>query len=230
MSGKFRKRFSRREFLAGAAAFAGATTLAACVPAAPVAPATSAPPAAAATEAPAAAASAIRRGGVLRDIRALAIDRLDPQLANVRQTNWMPLLYDTLLSYNVVNMESETFEISMRASGSGGHIVYVRLNSRVIVPMLLDTGASDVVITWRTAERLGLTSRHFVGEALYATANGTVVQPIVRFDTVSVGDATARAVRGSISDSLEVGLLGTSFLKKFEYKISGNTLTLIAKR
>jgi clan AA aspartic protease (TIGR02281 family) len=120
-------------------------------------------------------------------------------------------------------------EIRMQATPGGNHIVYVKLNRRVTVPMILDTGASDVVITEDTAVRLGLTNADVRGHAQYSTANGIITQPIIMLANVSVGTAKARAVRGSVSGSMPIGLLGTSFLKAFEYTISDHKLVLKPK-
>lgn len=116
--------------------------------------------------------------------------------------------------------------IRMRSTGHGNHVVFVRLNGRVTVPMLLDTGASDVVITRETAALLGFDERDYLAYQTYETANGSVSQPTVRFFSVAVGSAEARLVKGSISDSMQIGLLGTSFLQEFEYSIRGSELVL----
>lgn len=117
-----------------------------------------------------------------------------------------------------------SYTIYMRAAGAGNHIVHVQLNGRVTVPMLLDTGASDVVITRDTARRLGLDGP--AGTQSYATANGVVTQRVITLREVALGGATAQMVRGSISDTMQIGLLGTSFLKHFEYSIKGTELVL----
>lgn len=122
--------------------------------------------------------------------------------------------------------EGDPIEITMSPTGGGNHMLRVQINGRVTVPMLLDTGASDVVITHETARMLGLTDRDVIEHRTYSTANGLVQQPVVRFHTVKVGEATAHLVQGSISPTMEIGLLGTSFLRQFEYTISGRTLIL----
>jgi clan AA aspartic protease (TIGR02281 family) len=124
---------------------------------------------------------------------------------------------------------ADSYTVYMRAAGTGNHVVQVELNGRITAPMLLDTGASDVVITREVAHRLGLTERDLRGTQTYSTANGLVVQPAITLRKVSLGGATVENVRGSISDSMEVGLLGTSFLGKFEYSIKGSELILVPR-
>lgn len=117
----------------------------------------------------------------------------------------------------------------MNPIAGGNHVVQVQLNGRTTVPMMLDTGASDVVITRATAKRAGITQHDYRGTQRYSTANGIVDQPAITLREVRVGDATVKMVRGSISDSMEIGLLGAALLKNFEYSIPGSELILIPR-
>lgn len=132
----------------------------------------------------------------------------------------------------------QTFESSaarpgaMRAVRRGGgllHIPYeqhgnamlvqVRLNDRITAPFVVDTGATDVVVPAALAERAGVPVRADTPRETYATANGLISQAVVVFDAVEVGEARVENVRGSVSDSLPVGLLGTSFFNHFTMQI-----------
>jgi len=119
-----------------------------------------------------------------------------------------------------------SYTIYMQTVAGGNHVLQVELNGRTTVPMLLDTGASDVVITRAAAKRAGITQHDYRGTQRYATANGVVDQPAITLREVRVGGATVKMVRGSISDSMEIGLLGAAFLKNFEYSIRGSELIL----
>ncbi len=72
----------------------------------PASPAATTGPAAAATP-----AATVKRGGVIRDVQRLAIDMLDPHLATTRATEFMPMLFDTLLSYQMVDPATQRFEV-----------------------------------------------------------------------------------------------------------------------
>ena len=124
---------------------------------------------------------------------------------------------------------ADGYTIYMQRVAGGNHVVQVEINGRTVAPMLLDTGASDVVITRATAQRAGITQRDYRGTQRYSTANGIVDQPAITLRQVRVGDATVKMVRGSISDSMEIGLLGASFLKNFEYSIRGSELILVPR-
>jgi peptide/nickel transport system substrate-binding protein len=53
----------------------------------------------------------IKRGGRLRDILSTAMESLDPHTSSLGSATFFPLLYDSLLSYRLVDPETETFEI-----------------------------------------------------------------------------------------------------------------------
>lgn len=124
---------------------------------------------------------------------------------------------------------AQSYTIYMNPVAGGNHIVQVQINGRATVPMMLDTGASDVVITRAAAQRAGITERDVRGSQRYSTANGVVEQPAITLRELRVGDATVKMVRGSISDSMEIGLLGQSFLRNFEYSIRGSQLILVPR-
>jgi clan AA aspartic protease (TIGR02281 family) len=98
-------------------------------------------------------------------------------------------------------------------------LVRVRLNDRVSAPFVVDTGATDVVVPAAVAERAGVTIGADTPRETYATANGLISQAVVVFEAVEVGEARVENVRGSVSDSLPVGLLGTSFFNHFTLQI-----------
>jgi len=121
------------------------------------------------------------------------------------------------------------YTVYMQQVAGGNHVVQVEINGRTVAPMMLDTGASDVVIPRAVAQRAGITQHDVRGTQRYATANGFVDQPAITLRQVRVGDATVKMVRGSISDSMEIGLLGAAFLKNFEYSIRGSELILVPR-
>ena len=90
---------------------------------------------------------------------------------------------------------------------------------------LLDTGASDVAIPARLAERMGLRR----GPAVqYQTANGVVTAYRTLLDSVSIGPIVIRDVPASINpgmQDMEI-LLGMSVLKRIEFTQRGDTLIL----
>ncbi len=108
-------------------------------------------------------------------------------------------------------------------------LVYARLNDRVDAPFYVDTGAADVVVPAAVAARAGIHVGPGTPRETYATANGLVRQAVVSFDAIEVGEARVENVRGSVSESLPVGLLGTSFFNHFTLQIdpAARMLTLV---
>ncbi|MDX1648813.1 MAG: TIGR02281 family clan AA aspartic protease [Myxococcota bacterium] len=111
----------------------------------------------------------------------------------------------------------------------GAMLVQVRINDRVTAPFLVDTGASDVAIPASVAARAGIRVGPDAPRAVYQTANGLVSKPLVTLDSVEVGEARLEDVRGSVSDSMEVGLLGGTFFNNFTLQIdpASSVLTLV---
>ncbi len=98
-------------------------------------------------------------------------------------------------------------------------LVQVRVNDRVTAPFLVDTGATDVAIPGWVAREAGVWIGPDTPRATYRTANGIVQKPVVTLDSVQAGDARLEGVRASVSDAMEVGLLGGSFFNNFTFQI-----------
>jgi clan AA aspartic protease (TIGR02281 family) len=98
-------------------------------------------------------------------------------------------------------------------------VVPVRINGHTVAPFLLDTGASYVLVPQRVADEAGLTTGPETRRMQFRTANGVVEQPIVTLASVELGSARVLDVPASISDGIEIGLLGLSFFNHFTYQI-----------
>jgi aspartyl protease family protein len=112
--------------------------------------------------------------------------------------------------------------------GPDGHFHLVLHLNGVPVEFLVDTGASDIVLTRDDAERVGLdpASLAFLGTA--ETANGPVRTAYSSVDDVALGPINFDRVRVAINGGEMPGsLLGMSFLSRFDrLEISGDRLTL----
>ena len=97
------------------------------------------------------------------------------------------------------------------------------------VPMVLDTGASSVVLTQEAAKAVGLPLEVLVYDINVDTANGRTRAASVTLDRVGVGDVIERAVPAMIAQpgQLRTSLLGMSFLNRLEsWEVRGDKLVL----
>jgi aspartyl protease family protein len=105
--------------------------------------------------------------------------------------------------------------IEVSADLRGHFVVHPTLDGRR-VRMLVDTGASVVVLSHEDAQIAGVR----VGSSAYAeriaTANGIVQAARVRFSEVRIGDISVRGVEALVlpPGKLSMSLLGMSFLKR----------------
>ncbi|EGF91257.1 clan AA aspartic protease, TIGR02281 family [Asticcacaulis biprosthecium C19] len=81
------------------------------------------------------------------------------------------------------------------------------------VRFLVDTGASQVVLTPSDAQRLGFTPNNLVYDRKVITANGPSFAAMVELKSVGVGTSTVRNVEALVvREGLHTSLLGMSYL------------------
>lgn len=98
--------------------------------------------------------------------------------------------------------------VELRAVAHGHFTATARVNGRSI-PVLVDTGASMVALSYEDAERAGVVVRPHDFTGRVSTANGIAKIAPVRLDSVSIDDITVYDVEAAVS---EPGRLGTSLL------------------
>ncbi len=119
-----------------------------------------------------------------------------------------------------------TVEISRSTGGSFSVATHV---NGARVPMLLDTGASAVVLTQEAAKAAGLPLEVLNYSVSVDTANGRTRAAPVTLDRISVGGITERAVPALIAQpgQLRSNLLGMSFLNRLDsWEVRGDKLLL----
>jgi len=89
----------------------------------------------------------------------------------------------------------------------------VRIEGKVL-PMLVDTGASTVVLSYDDARAIGLDPQDLDYTVSVMTANGRAMAAPVRLEEVSIGPIVRRDIRAMVAEEgqLEQSLLGMSFL------------------
>ena len=121
----------------------------------------------------------------------------------------------------------DTGEIVAERQRDGHYHLTLQVNG-VPTDFLVDTGATDIVLTRADAQAAGLDpgSLTFHGRAL--TANGEVRTASVRLDTLQLGPVTDRNVYAVVNGGeMEQSLLGMGYLQRWgEIRITGGELIL----
>lgn len=115
-------------------------------------------------------------------------------------------------------------ELQLQRNRQGHYVLSGQINDEQAI-LLLDTGATDVVIPAALAGRAGLAP----GTAMQAmTANGAVTVYNTRIPELQMGDIRLYDVRASINPAMQgdMVLLGMSALRHIEFTQRGDTLTL----
>lgn len=116
-------------------------------------------------------------------------------------------------------------------------ILRVRLNKKVEASLVLDTGASLVVLRRKIAEKLGINLDGIKPDAKMTLADGRQINAKhIILESVEVEGVEARNVEATImlddSGNLNFGdgLLGMSFLKRFNFKVDHKDKKLILEK
>jgi aspartyl protease family protein len=113
--------------------------------------------------------------------------------------------------------------------GLDGHFTVASTVNGSAMPLLFDTGASAVVLSYRDAERAGIPVDTLSFTMPVMTANGTGRAALVRLDRIEVGGIARRDVRAFVAEdgALQGSLLGMTFLETLSrYSVSGDKLEL----
>lgn len=103
------------------------------------------------------------------------------------------------------------------AGEHGRMFVEAVVNEQVLVPFLLDTGASLTIITRATALSLGLDDWESLDWRTFTTSGGRIRTPVIELDSIRVDDIELEDVDVAIDvdEHLPFGLLGMNFLRHF---------------
>ena len=122
---------------------------------------------------------------------------------------------------------SETGQIILPRGRDGHYYLTAQVNDTP-VRFVVDTGATDIVLTREDAARIGLDpdALDYLGRA--RTANGETQTAFVRLDEVVVGEAVDRDVPAVVNGGeMSQSLLGMGYLQRWgRIEIAGNELRL----
>jgi aspartyl protease family protein len=97
------------------------------------------------------------------------------------------------------------------------------------VTFLVDTGASDIVLSPADARRIGFDPDSLVFDQLASTANGTVSGATIRLDSLAVGTIEMNGLPATVNGAeMSESLLGMEFLSRLRgWRVENGVLTLV---
>ena len=119
-------------------------------------------------------------------------------------------------------------EVRIRKRLDGHFTANVEVNGKTI-SMIVDTGASTIVLRPQDAKKAGIDTSSLTYRVPVLTANGRTLAARVRLDRVAIGPLDRNKVDALVAqpDALTQSLLGMSFLSRLRsYEFSGDFLTL----
>jgi aspartyl protease family protein len=142
---------------------------------------------------------------------------------------WLGLAYgiyylaEGMLNPNKIAILGDSRTVTLQRSPDGHYRSEALINGQQ-VNVLVDTGATGVAISQRTADRLGITSRTAVRTS---TANGDAVAYMTRLQSVKLGGVEAKDVSALIAPGLDGDvLLGMSFLGRMDVRLYKGAMTI----
>ena len=102
--------------------------------------------------------------------------------------------------------------------GQGGEFALRAKINGVTAPMVIDTGATSVVLTWETAKAIGLPIEMLEYDVDVETAGGHTKAARLTLDRLAIGKLVERSVPALVvpHGQMKTNLLGMSFLDRLE--------------
>jgi aspartyl protease family protein len=118
-------------------------------------------------------------------------------------------------------------EISFPRAADGHYHVMATINGARI-DFLVDTGATDIVLSLDDARRLGYDLDQLTFTSMAQTANGTVMGAPIRIAELAVGPIVMTDIRADVNQAEMSGsLLGMEFLNRLQsWRVENDRLTL----
>lgn len=130
-----------------------------------------------------------------------------------------------------LNPQQAIFEngtrIEIPASADGHFHLTLNINGQPI-EFIVDTGATDMVLSTQDARRVGIDTEALNYGGLARTANGQVRTALVRLDQVELGGVTERGLTAVVNEGqLDASLLGMTYLNRWDsVEFGGNRMVL----
>jgi len=116
--------------------------------------------------------------------------------------------------------------VELRAASDGHFYVDTMVNGQPVT-FLIDTGASNIVLSPADARKVGFDPANLSFTDQASTANGTVGIAPVRLTSLVLGPYEDLDLSASVNaGETDQSLLGMSYLRRYQLTFSGNTLSL----
>ncbi|MEZ5690785.1 MAG: TIGR02281 family clan AA aspartic protease [Rickettsiales bacterium] len=117
--------------------------------------------------------------------------------------------------------------VVIKLSQNGHFHINAKVNGKY-VNFMIDTGASDVVLNRRDAERVGIPLSSLSFSKIYSTANGITTGAPVKLDSLQLGDFTLNNFPASVNKGdLDSSLLGMSALQALGgFRVDGDIMII----
>lgn len=144
---------------------------------------------------------------VLAGVGVLSID--SHMRANVQTTE----IAASAISVSEAPLPPQNDHLTAIPKASDGHFWANAVVNSKAVRLLVDTGATVIVLTPADAQRLGYAPASLTYDQKVVTANGETMAALVNLPTVGVGQSLVRNVDALVvKDGLTTSLLGMSYL------------------
>jgi len=156
------------------------------------------------------------------------IHKSNPREETLLRDKWAQEKIEREKARKKIEKEIEALPKQVNVDKVMGHVVVsALLNDKIKATLLLDTGASLIVLSRRIVKELGydLTKEQGVGELVLADGRKIKTTYII-LKSVKIQDTIAKDVEAAVmpfdtkNDDLKDGVLGMSFLKRFNFKIN----------
>jgi len=107
--------------------------------------------------------------------------------------------------------------VQIARAGNGDFVLQAKING-VSAPMVIDTGATSVVLTYETAKAAGLPLELLEYDVAVETAGGHTKAARLTLDRLAIGKLVERSVPALVvpHGQMKTNLLGMSFLDRLE--------------
>lgn len=119
----------------------------------------------------------------------------------------------------------EPQETVLERSENGHFYANVEVNGH-LVRFMVDTGATGVALTEKTAERIGIPFSRNEYSEIGKGASGVVRGAFVRLDKLALDGKEARSLDGVVLEGGDMNLLGQGFLGRFSVEMRGDTMRI----